>query len=388
MPVGLSGSLQIMPMADLALYLGNRKLTGTLSIADAGQKKTASLVEGMVVSSSSNDPREYFSQFLINFGYLSEDQLTRAIKQQGEAKSSLGKVLLQSGLVTEEKLRTVLQIKARETLLATFRWSAGEFSFDTAAPSPPADQVAGEVPLLDIHREGEFRETAWQAIRQVFPDGGVTIRLDEAKLQRESSGAGSMDAKLFEAARDGQTIEEMVFSLHTTDFHLYQRLYALYRQGALAPGPAKLKRPSTAPGITEPTSGDVIGEETPLEGLLSHAREFVTAGQFAEAELLIRHVLDLAPNDARAADLLRDAEAGLHGTLAGQLLHPPRIPELAVEPGRLRGGDLSPPEKYLLSRVDGKRDIRGIIAVAPLKELEALKYFQRFVEAGLVRLRG
>jgi hypothetical protein len=26
--------------------------------------------------------------------------------------------------------------------------------------------------------------------------------------------------------------------------------------------------------------------------------------------------------------------------------------------------------------------------VAPLKELEALKYFQRFVEAGLVRLRG
>jgi hypothetical protein len=293
-------------------------------------------------------------------------------------------------LVTEEKLRTVLQIKTRETLLATFRWPSGDFSFDTTVPEVPPDQVSGEVPLLDIHREGEFRETAWQAIRQVFPVGDLTIKLDEARLKKEVASSGSMDQKLFESARDGQSIDEMVFSLHTTDFHLYQRLYALYRQGALAPGPSKqkLQRPATAPGALPQQPIETIGEETPMEGLLTHAREFVSVGQFAEAELLIRHILELNPADTRASDLLRDAEAGLHGALAGQLLNPPRIPELAVDASRLRGGDLSPPEKYLLSRVDGRRDIRGIIAVAPLKELEALKYFQRFVEAGLVRLRG
>lgn len=390
MPVGLSGDLRVMPMQDLALYLGNRQLTGTLTVNNGQQRKSAVLLNGVVLSSSSNDPREYFSQFLINFGYLSEDQLTKAMKVQAESKVSLGKVLLMVSLVTEEKLRTVLQIKARETLLAVFRWPTGEFSFDTTPPAPSEDQVQGEVALLDIHREGEFRETAWQAIRQVFPGGNLTIKLDESRLKKELSSAGSMDQKLFEAARDGQTIDEMIFSLHTTDFHLYQRLYALYRQGALAPGEAR-KRPATSPqqqvAAVPVQASPVIGEETPLEGLLTHAREFVAIGQYAEAEMLVRHILELSPGDARAGDLLREAEQGLQNTLASQLLNPPRIPELAVEPQRLRGADLSPPEKYLLSRVDGKRDIRGIIAVAPLKELDALKYFQRFVENGLVRLK-
>jgi hypothetical protein len=390
MPVGLSGELSVMPMQDLALYLGNRQLSGTLSLWNESQKKTAALISGAVVSTSSNDPREYFSQFLINFGYLTEDQLTKAIKTQAESKVTLGKVLLMVGLVTEEKLRTVLQIKTRETLLAVFRWPTGAFSFDPTPPKPAEDQVSGDVPLLDIHREGEFRETAWQAIRQVFPSGDLTVKLDESRLAREQAGSGSLDQKLFDAARDGQSIDEMVFSLHTTDFHLYQRLYALYRQGALAPGTSKARpRPTTSPGkIPAQREGSVIGEETPMEGLLTHAREFMSTGQFAEAEMLCRHILELNANDTKAQELLRDAETGLQAALAGQLLNPPRIPELAVDPSRLRSADLSPPEKYLLSRVDGKRDIRGIIAVAPLKELEALKYFQRFVEAGLVRLRG
>lgn len=384
MPQGLSGDLRVMPMQDLALYLATRTQSGTLTLWNGQQKKTASLKAGVVVASSSNDPREYFSQFLINFGYLTEDQLTKAIRTQAESKQNLGKVLLSSGLVNEEKLRTVLQIKSRETLLATFRWPEGEFSFDPAAPLPMPEAVSGEVALLDIHREGEFRETAWQAIRQVFPSGALTVKLDEARLQKEQAQAGGLDQKLFEAARDGQTIDEIIFSLHTTDFHLYQRLYALYRQGALAPGPAKSSRARPPSASAKQT---IIGEETPIDGLAAHAREFLEGGQYAEAEMLCRHILDLAPGDARAQEILRDAETALHAALADELLHPPRIPELAVEPSRLRGSDLSPPEKYLLSRIDGKRDIRGIIAVAPLKELDALKYFQRFVQGGLVRLR-
>lgn len=384
MPQGIAGDLRVMPMQDLALYLATRQHSGTLTLWNGQQKKSATLREGTVVASSSNDPREYFSQFLINFGYLTEDQLTRAMRTQAETKQNLGKVLLASGLVNEEKLRTVLQIKSRETLLATFRWPEGEFTFDPSPPPPSTESVAGEVPLLDIHREGEFRETAWQAIRQIFPTGQMTVTLDEARLQKEQAHAGGLDQKLFEAARDGQTIDEIIFSLHTTDFHLYQRLYALYRQGALAPGPA---RPSKRPA-TGGAKQVVIGEETPVDGLAAHAREFLAGGQYAEAELLCRHILDLAPGDARAQEILRDAETALHAALADELLHPPKVPELAVESSRLRGSDLSPPEKYLLSRIDGKRDIRGIIAVAPLKELEALKYFQRFVQNGLVRLRG
>jgi hypothetical protein len=48
---------------------------------------------------------------------------------------------------------------------------------------------------------------------------------------------------------------------------------------------------------------------------------------------------------------------------------------------------LDPAHKYLLSRCDGKRTLGHIAQVAPLDELEVLKAFRDFLEAGVVDLR-
>jgi len=47
---------------------------------------------------------------------------------------------------------------------------------------------------------------------------------------------------------------------------------------------------------------------------------------------------------------------------------------------------LSSADKYLLSRCDGRRDVRDLARVAPLRELDVLKAIQRFADAGLVEL--
>ena len=53
---------------------------------------------------------------------------------------------------------------------------------------------------------------------------------------------------------------------------------------------------------------------------------------------------------------------------------------------KLKDLALSPQEKYLLSRIDGKRDVKSIIGVSPVRELDALRFFRRFIEEGLVIL--
>ena len=81
---GLSGDFTTMPLKDVVQYLGNRRLSGKLLVQRAGVFKDLTLSEGSVVSASSNQPREFLGQFLINMGHLTEDQLSRAFEAQRE----------------------------------------------------------------------------------------------------------------------------------------------------------------------------------------------------------------------------------------------------------------------------------------------------------------
>lgn len=378
---GLAGDLGTMSVSDLVLYLGNKNLTGTLVCELGTAKKSVSIKNGAIINAASNDPREYLGQFLINFGHITEDQLVKAFQTQTETKIFLGRILVMIGNITEQTLIQVLTIKFRETLLGLMRWKSGYFKFARNVLPPDEEGVSVEVPLLDVHREGEFRETAWEAMLQVFPKGSLALQVDEAKAPKGLQ-PGSLDAQLFGLMRDGQTIDELCLRLHATDFHLYQRLYALYRQGMIAPTEARPAAPAAAAAAANP---DPVGEELPADMILQHAKAFIAAKQFADAEKLAARAAEIKPGPDTQA-VLKEAEAGLLLTLRTQLLAAAKVPQMAVASAKVKELDLSPQERYLLSRVDGARDIRGIIRVSPIREIDALKAFMRFAEQGLIKI--
>ena len=49
-------------------------------------------------------------------------------------------------------------------------------------------------------------------------------------------------------------------------------------------------------------------------------------------------------------------------------------------------GEVSAAERYLLSRIDGRRDLADIALTAPFPELHALRLFEKLVESGIVKL--
>jgi hypothetical protein len=368
--LGLAGDLGSMPVQDLALYLGNRELTGTLSLETGSLRKAVAIRKGKAINAASNEPREYLGQFLINFGYISEEDLTKAFQVQAETRVLLGRILVMSGAVDEETLAQVLAIKIRETLLDVFRWPNGSFRFAREVLPPATDGVDVEVPLLDIHKEGEFRDSAWAAMLQIFPAGNLMLHLDEAKVP-PNLAASSMDARLFQAIREGQTINEMLLTLHATNFQLYQRIYALNRQGVVVPGEALMER-------DQQVGGSLSGDQ-----LVAQARIELQGGRVADAHALAERAV-LLTNSRESKDILEKAELALSRQLRDAFLVQRRIPHLKIEPASLRSMDLSPPERYLLSRIDGVRDVKTIVRVSPVRELEALKSFQRFVEFGIV----
>lgn len=366
--IGLAGDFATMPLRDLVVYLGNRQASGKLALEREGVRKVVLLNRGAVINASSNVPREYLGQFLINLGHITEEQFERAYATQKETKVFLGRILVMIGLVSEEMLAATLMLKFRETVLDAFEWAEGTFVYEPVAPAQP-DGIEVRLPLIDLHKESDFRVQAWEQIRAAFPRGDLTLILRRDQLA-EPPRPGSIDEKIFQLIEQGQSLDEMALGLHATDFFLYNRLYAFYRLGAL-----QLGTPKEVDVDIEVDLG--LGDSPTAEQVLDNARAFFTQGNLRDAYSLARRSNQMT-STLDAALLLKQIEVAWFPQLKTELLSRSRVPQVLLQPDALARLPLAAPERYLLSRVDGKRDIGTIIRVAPLKEFEALAYFDRF----------
>ena len=118
-----------MPLPDLLQWLAISQKTGILLLQRREIIKEIYFRLGKIVASASNDPREYFGQFLLSYGKIDEEDLMRAFQKQGETGIKLGRILVMDGLLHEDEVQRFLRIKAEETIYDLFLWDEGTFKF-------------------------------------------------------------------------------------------------------------------------------------------------------------------------------------------------------------------------------------------------------------------
>ncbi len=378
---GLMGSFAILPLGDLLELLSRRGLAGTLTCERGTVKKTVQLAGGNAVGASSNDSRDQFGQLLVNFNHLDEAAMLRAIQVQEETTVRIGRVLVMTGLVTAEVVREVLAIKIRETILDILLWESGLFRFDDQPPAA-VDELDTSVPLSEVLREAEFRTTAWSAFRGEFPTGVGTLAVDDGRVPSTLT-PDTVDGRLLQLAREGRTIDELGLALRATDFHLYQRLYALARQGIVRAAPAR----HAAGGSGRAEADAAAGEEAGAAELIEQARGLVADGRADDAELVATRAVAVAPGSEAAHQVLLDAERLLSQQLRADLLESGRVARRLVDARAVANLKLSNADKYLVSRCDGERTVKQLAEMAPLRELDVLKAVRRLADGGVLELR-
>ena len=127
--MGVSGNLKTMLPGDLLQWLSLGQKTGTLIVTKKAIEKKIFLKRGRVISSASNDPREYLGQFLMSHGYMSEPELMKAMQVQSESGIFLGKILVMIDVIDEESLQRLMRRKAEEAIYDIFLWREGDFHF-------------------------------------------------------------------------------------------------------------------------------------------------------------------------------------------------------------------------------------------------------------------
>lgn len=361
-----------MQLGELLQWLSLGSKTGTLLIDGRGVEKRLYFQDGRIASTSSSDQREYLGHFLVSHGFITEEELKMAMEVQEESQILLGKILVMINAIAETDLLRLMKKKAEESIYDIFLWPEGEFEF-VEGQLPDQKMVPLSLDVTGIIMEGTRRYDEWQIIRQRVPDSSVVPEI----LRPLDMEVLSDRQKLIVPYVDGQrTIEEIALHTHNAEFTVSKLISEGLRGGTmrLVEGRQRPAGPVLGPGVSE------------VDHFLQRGRAQIKDDPQA-AYRMFKVAHDLDPSDGRAAEALREAERLIKSGLERDGIAGDRVPELAVALQSLTERPFSPHEGFVLSRINGQWDVKSIMKISPMKELEVLMIFHRFYKDGVIRFK-
>ena len=285
---GLMGSFAVLPLADLVELLARRKATGALTCERGTVRKTRPPARrravGRVLERSARVPRPAPRQLRPRHRGAAHAGVPHAGGDAGPARQGARRG--RPGLAARRSATSSPSRSARRC--STSSCGSRGSSRSTTRRRPPVDELdaRGAARRASL-REAEFRATAWSAFRGEFPTGAAALEVDEAQVPAAHGRRHRRRPASSRSRATGKTIDEIGLALHATDFHLYQRLYALARQGILRARPAAAAAPRPETGAAA--------------DLIDRARGLLADGRTADAELVAATAVELAPGSTRRA---------------------------------------------------------------------------------------
>jgi len=378
--MAITGNLETMNLAELLQWLANNRQTGTLIVSDGAVEKRIYLEGGTILSSSSSDPRRLLGHFLVSKGVITEEILAQAIAAQSSQGKLLGEILVEGGAVDQATLDRMLRLNAEENICDLFAWEAGSFEFQDGV-LPEHELVPLSINITGLIMEGMRRIDHTAAMKEVIPSPlcvpvAVANLIDDDELDPGWRG-------VLEAVDDDRSIEDICLHTHSSEFFVCQVLH-----GKIVEGKLKIVRPRVVESerevLVEKAERGAAGAPN-AETLIGEAMKHLETGGFESAVRHLRAAASLEPDNRDLRLVIEQKEAQIREGMANDGVRPDRVPVLVSNLDEMRALNLSPGEGFVLSRINGRADIRSIAKISPLSGLEALMVFWKLVRANHIR---
>jgi hypothetical protein len=387
--MGVSGTLKSMSPGDLLQWLSLGQKTGTLLLRNKVVEKKIFFRNGRVISSASNDPREYLGQFLMSHGFITEQELMKAMEVQQQSGILLGKILVMIDVINETDLHRLMRLKAEEEIYDIFLWREGEFQF-VDDELPTMEMIPLQVDVTGIIMEGTRRVDEWQRIREIIPNETLipsivksipadTLELDEVHLT-------------IIAAIDGRrSLAELVPETRSSSFTVSSTVHSLVREGYIQLMDPASQRPASVPAmaagrITSEIAAVVDNEDDEIASLLNRAQAALRTREYEKTQRFLKAAENLDPNHPKVRSAVRGAEAAILSDLRAQGIIDARIPRVAKPLEEITSMNFTPNEGFMLSRINGQWNIGSLIKISPIREPDAMLIFYRLWKDGIIRL--
>jgi hypothetical protein len=424
--MALQGSLNTMGVSDLLQFLAVSRKTGLLKFSQQKVLKGIYFENGIIVGSSTNDPKEYLGQVLIHYGKIDEAQLQVAMEiqrreaavpspksnvQSGEREVSssefrvpsqtdkqipdskfqiseeaqsrisnsksqkprrLGQILVADGILSEAQVSQLLEIRTLDIIYDLFLWKEGHFEFVSEGPLP-ADFTRVHVEANRVVMEGIHRADEMARFRTLIPSDRTLLELGAGWTS--SLPAGKATRQLLYFLEKRMSVAEICYNMHSSAFEVYAQLFELVKDGVVYVVGELPETPD--PASQMPDLPDAAAD------LLLLARSELNNGEAEKALSIIHTVLGRDPKNTAAHTLLAEAERKFIERVYAEI-SPSGVPKVLVQLEDLANKEIGSQEGFVLSRINGVWDIQSILSICPFREADSLSLIKKLWDSGII----
>jgi len=313
---------------------------------------------------------------------ITEEILAQAMTVQEQHGGLLGEILVESGSVGQVMLDRMLRLNAEENICDLFAWQEGSFEF-LDGELPDHELVSLSSNITGLIMEGMRRIDHTAAMKEVIPSPqcvpvAVAPLLDGDELDPGWRG-------VLAAVDDDRSIEDICLHTHSSEFFVCQVLHRKITDGKL-----KIVRPR----VIE-SGAQIVAEKVPgtsavpkAEALIGEAMNYLKAEDYESAARHLRAAASLEPDNRDLRLVIEQKEAAIRKAIAEGGVRPDCVPVLESTFDELKALRFSPGEGFILSRINGKSDIRSMAKISPLSELDALLVFWKLAKEKHISFAG
>lgn len=287
--MALEGTLRDFSLADIFQLIGLQRKTGVLTLRSKDDTVTVTFLDGKVVGADSLNRRleNRLGSVLIRTGYLSQDQLNRALEIQKETLQRLGFILTHYGIISAESLREAIQLQIMQIVYRLFRWKDGDYHFSQETTIEYDRDNVTPISAESILMEGARMIDEWPIIEKrirsydmvfrkkltdqeivvVGAEDADEIDFDGHAAKKRKGGAGdairiSQEEKSIYDLVDGtMTVNDIVEVSRLSEFDTNKALYELLTRDLIE----EVRGPSAAAVVQQGTPVDETEvAETPV----------------------------------------------------------------------------------------------------------------------------
>jgi tetratricopeptide (TPR) repeat protein len=367
--MSLSGRLNTMDLPEVLQWLAIGRKTGTLAFVKDKIKVHIFLKAGQIISSRSNDPTKQLGQFLLFQGKITEPQLKRAFELHLQSRVMLGKILVQENYVSREDVEAALKTRTEEVIYDLFLWDEGYFHFSSGGYDID-DLIQIKMDINSLLFEGIRRKDEWTRIRSIFPNNDVVLSL-RPDLDLKALDLSTLQKKLLYLLTLKKSISEIMLELHGSDFLVNFELFRLYEKGIVE-----------VREVPQP-----VAEKISPAKLFNRGLELMQTEQYQEAIAAFQEVIRLDPQNSWASEQIDQAERAMCQEYYRSTVPAAKIPYFLIPESSLGRYSLSHEEGFVASRINGTWNVKSIVMLSPLREIEILQVLAKLLKMQVIGLK-